>query len=80
MEETTSSDVPDIFDEIEATIRQAAGKEKVVLIRLAVGKDVTVSKVEIAREIHRRFPDASLELSDAKITGDSIVVKDIEVE
>jgi hypothetical protein len=80
MDEATSTDAISVLDEIEATVRQAAGKKQVVLIRLAVGKEVTVSKVQLAKEMHRRFPDASLELLDSKDAADSIVVKDIEVE
>lgn len=80
MDEAASSDEMGILDEIESTVRNAAGKEKVVLIRLSIGKEVTVSKVQLAKEIHRRFPDASLELSDSKDATDSVVVKDIEVE
>jgi len=80
MDEATSTDSLSILDEIEATIRHAAGKEKVVLIRLSIGKEVTVSKVELAKEMHRRFPDASLELLDSKTDPDSVVVKDIEIE
>jgi len=68
-----------LVDDVEATIRQAAGKQAVVKIRVAIGKEVTVSKVEIAKELHKRFPQASIELDVAKET-DSIVVKDIEVE
>jgi len=68
-----------LADDVEATIRQAAGKQSVIKIRVAIGKEVTVSKVEIAKELHKRFPQASIELEEAKET-DSIVVKDIEVE
>jgi len=78
-EGATTTDTGGILDEIEATVKQAAGKEKVILIRIAVGKEVSVSKVEIARELHRRFPDASVEISDGK-ESDSVTVKDIEVE
>ena len=53
MDEATSTDAISIIDEISAAIRQAAGKEKVVLIRIAIGSEVTVSKVEMARELHR---------------------------
>ena len=68
-----------LVDEVEQTILQAAGKQAVTRIRLAIGKEVTVSKVEIAKELHRRFPDASIELMDSKAATDSVVVKDIEV-
>ena len=70
---------PDLIDEVEQTIRQAAGKQAVTRIRVAVGKEVTVSKVEIAKELHKRFPQASVELLETK-ESDSIVVRDIEVE
>lgn len=69
-----------ILDEVEATIKRAAGGQKVVLIRIAIGREVTISRVRIAKELHRRFPDASLEISDSKGEADSVTVKDIEVE
>lgn len=68
-----------IVDEIEATILKAAGKATVTLIRLAIGKKVSVSKVEIAKELHKRFPSASVVLGETD-EADSVVVKDIEVE
>jgi hypothetical protein len=68
-----------MVDEVEAAIKEAAAGQKVVQIRLAVGKEVTVSRVELAAELHKRFPEASITLLESKIT-DSIVVKDIEVE
>lgn len=84
MEETVgTADVPPengIVDEIEATVKQAAAGAKVVLIRIAVGKAVTISRVQIAKGLSRKFPHASLEIMDGKGSDDSIVVKDIEVE
>ena len=80
MDEASSTDSSGIIDEIEATVRQAAGKQKVVLIRLSVGKEVSISRVQIAKALNRRFPDASLEILDGRGNEDSIVVKDIEVE
>ncbi len=68
-----------LIDEVEAAIRQACAGQAVTKIRVAVGKEVTVSKVEIASELHRRFPQASVELMETK-ESDSIVVRDIEVE
>lgn len=68
-----------MVDEVEATIKEAAAGQKVVQIRLAIGAEVSVSRVELAAELHKRFPDASITLLESKIT-DSIVVKDIEVE
>ena len=84
MEETVgTADVPPeegVIDEIESTVKQAAAGAKVVLIRISVGKAVTISRVRIAKELNRRFPDASLEIIEEKSNDDSIVVKDIEVE
>lgn len=74
-----SGEKDSVIDEVEATIREAASGQKVVLIRLAIGKEVSLSKVEIAKQLHRRFPDASVEIKESAIT-DSIVVRDIEVE
>jgi len=68
-----------IVDEVEATIKQAAGKQEVVMIRLAIGNDVTVPQSVLAAELHKRFPQASIEIKQSKIT-DSVVVRDIEVE
>jgi hypothetical protein len=69
----------EVVDEVEATIRQAAGKKTVTKIRIAIGKEVSVSSVKIASELHRRFNGASVTLEKSAIT-DSVVVKDIEVE
>jgi hypothetical protein len=68
-----------LIDEIETTVKEAAAGQRVVLIRLAVGKELSVSKVEIAKELHRRFPDASIEMKESALT-DSVTVRDIEVE
>ena len=68
-----------VVDEVEATIKQAAGRQEVVMIRLAIGTDVTVPQSVLAAELHKRFPQASIEIKQSKIT-DSVVVKDIEVE
>jgi len=76
MEEGSNSAV---VDEVEATIKQAAGKQEVVMIRLAIGTDVTVPQSVLAAELHKRFPQASIEIKQSKIT-DSVVVRDIEVE
>ncbi|MEM2138012.1 MAG: hypothetical protein QW568_02900, partial [Candidatus Anstonellaceae archaeon] len=61
MEEGESTTMVDngpgsLIDEIETTVREAAQGHRVVMIRLAVGKELSVSKVEIAKELHRRFP------------------------
>ncbi len=69
----------EVADGIESAIKQAAGSQTVVKIHLAVGKEVSISKVEIAKEMHARFPSASVELEDGK-QPDAVVVKDIEVE
>jgi|GEM_PF-1257155 len=68
-----------LIDQVETIVRNAAGKEKVVRIRLEVGRSVSASKVRIAAELQKRFPGASVEMKDSK-RPDSITVKDIEVE
>jgi hypothetical protein len=68
-----------LVDEVENTVKSAANGSKVTVIRLAVGKQVTVPAAKIAAELHKRFPKASIELKESVI-ADSIVVKDIEVE
>lgn len=65
--------------EAASAIRQAAGGRAVVMIRLDVGKEVSVPKSAIAAELHRLFPQASIEIKEGAVP-DSIVVKDIEVE
>ena len=67
-----------IVDEVESTIRQAAGEQVVVVIRLAIGKEVSVPKAKLAKILHERFPQASIEIKQGDIV-DSVVVKDIEV-
>ncbi len=68
-----------LVDEIESAIRGAAGQSRVLVIRLMVGKLVTVPKVDIAAQLHEKFPDSSIEMKDGK-QPDAVVVKDIEVE
>jgi len=68
-----------LVDEVEETVKSAANGSKVVVIRLAVGKRVSVPPAKIAAELHKRFPEASIEMKESAIT-DSVVVKDIEVE
>ncbi len=72
------SDEMGLVDEIEETVRQAAGGAKVISIRLAVGKGVSIPVPQLASELHRRFPHASIVLKESAI-ADSVVVKDIEV-
>jgi hypothetical protein len=67
-----------LVEEVAATIKEAAAGQRVVVIRLEVGREVTIPKVEIASQMHRLFPGASVEISDGK-EGDSVTVKDIEV-
>lgn len=68
-----------LVEEIEATIRGAAGGNRVLVVRLMVGKDVSVPKLEIAKLLHERFPGSSIEIKDGD-ASDAVVVKDIEVE
>ena len=68
-----------IVDEIEDTVKQAAGKATVTMIRIEIGKGLSISKVQIAKELQLRFPQASIELEESNV-AESVVVKDIEVE
>ncbi len=68
-----------LVEEIEATIKGASGGSRVIVIRLMVGKDVTVPRLEIAGQLHKRFPGSSIEIKDGS-ASDAVVVKDIEVE
>jgi len=67
-----------LADEVETAVKQAAGKHEVLLIRLKVGRGISVSKAELARELHLRFQRASIEMDESDV-GDSVIVKDIEV-
>lgn len=67
-----------VADEIETTIRHAAGKLRITKIRLEIGRSLSVSKVKLAGILHRRFPDASIDMKESA-KEDSVVVKDIEV-
>jgi len=69
----------EIADEIETTIKHAAGRQRVVRIRLEIGGHLSVSKVVLAGILHRRFPDASIDMRSGK-KADTVVVRDIEVE
>ena len=68
-----------LMDEIESTIRGAAGKQKVTLVVLAVGKGVSVSKEELVQRLDAKFPGASIDIQDGGAAG-SVTVKEIEVE
>jgi len=68
-----------LVEEIEATIKGAASGSRVLIIRLVVGKGISVSKMEIVSYLHDKFPGASIEIHDGK-RSDAVVVKDIEVE
>lgn len=68
----------EIADEIEETVRHAAGKQRITRIRLEIGRKLSVSKVKLAGILHKRFPDASIDMKESR-NADSVVVKDIEV-
>ena len=67
-----------VIDEMVATVKQAAAGQKVVVIRIEVGRSFSVPKVEIAKGLHEKFPGASIDIQDSD--DDSVTVKDIEVE
>jgi len=66
-----------LVSEIENTIEGAAGKHKVTLIKLALGKGVSVSK-EIVQALGKKYPGASIDIQDGGAKG-SATVKEIEV-
>ncbi|GEM_PF-1737451 len=67
-----------LVSEIENTIEGAAGKHKVTLIKLALGKGVSVSKEEIVQALGKKYPGASIDIQDGGAKG-SATVKEIEV-
>lgn len=68
-----------LVSEIESTVEGAAAGQKVTLIRLKLGKGVSVSKEEIVRALSEKFPGASIDIQDGGAAG-SATVKEIEVE
>jgi hypothetical protein len=72
-------DAPTLISEIESTIAGAAGKQKVTLIILSLGKGVSVSKEEIVKSLGKKFPGSSIDIQDGGAAG-SATVKEIEVE
>ncbi|MCX6770709.1 MAG: hypothetical protein NTX79_01505 [Candidatus Micrarchaeota archaeon] len=70
---------PSLVDEIESTIAGAAGKHKVTLVMLSVGKGVSVAKEEIVKRLAEKYPGASIDIQDGGAAG-SVTVKEIEVE
>jgi hypothetical protein len=67
------------LEEIASTVGEAAGGQKVLVIRLAVGRGLSLSRERIASGLSKRFPSATVEIADSKAEG-AVVVKDIEVE
>ena len=72
-------ETPTLIEEIESTISGAAGKQKVTLVILSVGKGVSISKEELVQKLDEKFPGASIEIRDGGAVG-SVTVKEIEVE
>jgi hypothetical protein len=70
---------PSLVDEIESTIRGAAGRQKVTLVMLSMGKGVSVAKEEIVKSLAKKYPGASIDIQDGGAAG-SVTVKEIEVE
>ena len=71
-------ETPTLMQEIESTIRGAAGKQKVTLVVLSVGKGVSMSKEELVQKLDEKFPGASIDIKDGGAAG-SVTVKEIEV-
>jgi hypothetical protein len=72
-------ETPSLIDEIESTISGAAGKQKVTLIMLSMGKGVSVAKEEVVKRLAEKYPGASIDIQDGGAKG-SVTVKEIEVE
>ncbi|MFA6907739.1 MAG: hypothetical protein WC263_02840 [Candidatus Micrarchaeia archaeon] len=72
-------DAPSLVDGIESAISGAAGRHKVTLIKLSVGKGVSVAKEEIVKALAQKYPGASIDIQDGGADG-SATVKEIEVE
>ena len=72
-------ETPTLIHEIESTISGAAGKQKVTLVILAMGKGVSVAKEEIVKRLAEKYPGASIDIQDGGTAG-SVTVKEIEVE
>ena len=72
-------EAPTLIDEIESTISGAAGKQKVTLVILAMGKGVSVAKEEVVKRLAEKYPGASIDIRDGGAAG-SVTVKEIEVE
>jgi len=68
-----------LVDEIESTISGAAGRQKVTLVILSMGKGVSVAKEEIVKRLAEKYPGASIDIQDGGKAG-SVTVKEIEVE
>lgn len=68
-----------LISEIEGTIEGAASGQKVTLIKLSLGKGVSVSKEEIVKALAQKFPGASIDIQDGGAAG-SATVREIEVE
>ena len=68
-----------LVDEIESTISGAAGKHKVTLIILSIGKGVAVGTEEIVKRLGGKYPGASIDIREGGAKG-SVTVKEIEVE
>jgi hypothetical protein len=68
-----------LIDDVASAIKEAANGQIVTMIRLAVGKQVSVPQSIIASRLHQLFPQASIEMAKSAI-ADSVVVRDIEVE
>lgn len=61
------------------TINQAASGQKVLMIVILVGKNLSVSKEEIAHFLSEEFPYATVKLKNGGKEG-TVTVKEIEVE
>jgi hypothetical protein len=68
-----------IAKELSRIISNASCGQRVVEIRLSVGKGLSVSVASIASHLHSEFPHAEIVVENSPEEG-SVTVRDIKVE
>jgi Zn finger protein HypA/HybF involved in hydrogenase expression len=57
-------DLNKTVDELDSTVKEAAGSSHVTKIFLRLGEYVTLPKATLLSELHKRFPTASIEVQE----------------
>ncbi|MEM4348566.1 MAG: hypothetical protein QXN37_03285 [Candidatus Anstonellaceae archaeon] len=68
-----------LVKEILKTVKSAAGRRKVVFLRLAVGDKISLPQMVLASYLHKELPWATIQIEKCK-KEDCVVVREIEVE